>query len=96
MRGKSCWTGVRREARILPPEEWPRARKTIERKYWLAELRFLWSKKNVYIEIRRYDLNASRLPRSQPRYLFREMLRKRANDAWSKSGFELGHCLNGL
>jgi uncharacterized protein len=38
-------------ARILPPEDWPRARKTLERKYWLVRIQFLWSKQNVYIEI---------------------------------------------
>jgi uncharacterized protein len=36
---------------LLPPEEWPRARRTIQKKYWLARLPFLWSKKNAYIEI---------------------------------------------
>jgi len=38
-------------ARILPPEDWPGARKTLERRYWLLRIPFLWSKKNVYIEI---------------------------------------------
>jgi hypothetical protein len=38
-------------ARILPAEDWPWARKTIEQKYWLAQIPFLWSKKNVYLEI---------------------------------------------
>jgi PPOX class probable F420-dependent enzyme len=38
-------------ARILPPEDWPRARTTIEKKYWLVRISFLWSKKNVFIEI---------------------------------------------
>jgi uncharacterized protein len=37
-------------ARILPPEDWSRASKAIEKKYWLARLPF-WSKKNVYVEI---------------------------------------------
>src|SRR6266705_6740672 len=38
-------------ARILPSEDWPRARKTIERKYWLARMPFVWSKLNVYLEM---------------------------------------------
>ena len=37
--------------RMLPPEDWPSARKTIERKYWLARIPFFWSKENVYLEI---------------------------------------------
>jgi uncharacterized protein len=37
-------------ARILRPEEWPGACKTVHRKYWLARIPF-WSKKNVYIQI---------------------------------------------
>jgi len=39
------------EARILPSEDWPQARKAIERKYWLTRIPF-WSKKNVYVELR--------------------------------------------
>jgi len=38
-------------ARILPPEDFPRARATIRKKYWLARVPFLWSKQNVYLEI---------------------------------------------
>ncbi len=38
-------------ARILPAEDWPRARKAIERKYWLARVPFVWSKLNVYVEV---------------------------------------------
>ena len=38
-------------ARILPPQDWPRAQATIHRKYWLARIPFLWSKQNVYVEI---------------------------------------------
>ena len=51
MRGKITGPEFDAEARILPPEDWPRARKTIETKYWLARIPFFWSKKNVYIEI---------------------------------------------
>ncbi len=38
-------------ARILPPEDWPWARETIRKKYWLARIPYLWSKNNVYLEI---------------------------------------------
>jgi PPOX class probable F420-dependent enzyme len=51
IRGKVIGPDFAAQARILPPENWPRARKTIEKKYWLARIPFLWSKKNVYIEI---------------------------------------------
>src|ERR1700677_697729 len=51
MRGKITGPEFDADARILPPEDWPRARKTIETKYWLARIPFFWSKKNVYIEI---------------------------------------------
>jgi PPOX class probable F420-dependent enzyme len=51
MRGKIIGPEFPGLARILPLEDWPRARKTLERKYWLVRIPFLWSKKNVYIEI---------------------------------------------
>jgi uncharacterized protein len=51
MRGKVTGAEFPATARILPPEDWPRARQTIERKYWLARVPFLWSKQNAYIEI---------------------------------------------
>ncbi len=51
MRGKITGPEFDAKARILPPEDWPRARKTIEKKYWLMRIPFFWSKKNVYIEI---------------------------------------------
>ncbi|HWY56308.1 MAG TPA: PPOX class F420-dependent oxidoreductase [Terriglobales bacterium] len=37
-------------ARILRPEDWPRPRRAVEKKYWLTRISF-WNKKNVYIEI---------------------------------------------
>lgn len=37
-------------ARILPPKDFPHARKLINGKYWAARLP-IWSKKNVYLEI---------------------------------------------
>ena len=51
MRGKITGPDFAATARILPPEDWPRARKTIQKKYWLARIPFFWSKQNVYVEI---------------------------------------------
>jgi len=51
IRGKITGPEFEAKARILPAEDWPRARKTIQKKYWLARIPFVWSKKNVYIEI---------------------------------------------
>jgi PPOX class probable F420-dependent enzyme len=51
IRGKITGPEFEGRARILPAEDWPRARKTIQRKYWLARIPFVWSKQNVYIEI---------------------------------------------
>jgi len=50
-RGRITGPEFAANARILPAEDWPRARKTLERKYWLARVRFVWSKLNVYLEI---------------------------------------------
>jgi uncharacterized protein len=50
MRGKIAGPEFPATARILPPEEWPPARRVIGKKYWLARLPF-WSKKNVCVEI---------------------------------------------
>ncbi len=38
-------------ARILPPEDWPMARKTVGEKYWLSRLNIFSRHKNVYLEI---------------------------------------------
>jgi uncharacterized protein len=51
IRGKITGPEFRGTARILPPEDWPWARKTIQKKYWLARIPFFWSKTNVYLEI---------------------------------------------
>jgi uncharacterized protein len=51
MRGKIKGPQFPATARILPPAEWPHAKQTIHRKYWLARVPFLWSKNNVYLEI---------------------------------------------
>jgi PPOX class probable F420-dependent enzyme len=50
-RGKITGPEFAASARILPEEDWPQARETIQRKYWLARIPFVWSKKNVYVEI---------------------------------------------
>jgi len=51
VRGKLKGPQFSAAVRILPPEEWPHAKQTIHRKYWLARVPFLWSKNNVYLEI---------------------------------------------
>src|SRR5215467_4515 len=51
MRGRITGPELRGKARILPEEDWPRARKTLEVKYWLMRVPFLWSKNSVLIEI---------------------------------------------
>src|SRR5271157_191331 len=38
-------------ARILPPEEHARARKTINRKYWMARIPLIWARTDTYFEI---------------------------------------------
>jgi PPOX class probable F420-dependent enzyme len=51
MRGRITGPEFAGTARILPNDNWPQARETIHRKYWLARVPFLWSKQNVYLEI---------------------------------------------
>ena len=51
IRGKITGPEVAAVARILPPEDWPAARKTIQKKYWLTRITVFWSKTNVYLEI---------------------------------------------
>jgi uncharacterized protein len=51
MRGKVTGPEFPAQARILPPEDWDRARQGLYAKYWLTRLPFLWSKQNVYLEI---------------------------------------------
>ena len=38
-------------ARVLPPEEGARARRALARKYWLIRFPWLWSRKNIFLEI---------------------------------------------
>jgi uncharacterized protein len=51
IRGKITGPEFAATVRMLPPEDWPRARKTISGKYWLARIPFFWSKQNIYLEI---------------------------------------------
>jgi uncharacterized protein YhbP (UPF0306 family) len=51
MRGKITGPQFDARARILAIQDWPAAQKAFNRKYWLARIPFLWSKKNVYVEI---------------------------------------------
>src|SRR5207248_8837565 len=51
IRGKITGPEFSATARLLPQQEWPRARGTIHRKYWLARIPLVWSKQNVYVEV---------------------------------------------
>jgi uncharacterized protein len=51
MRGKITGPEFAATVRMLPPEDWPPARDTLRRKYWLARIPFFWSKQNIYLEI---------------------------------------------
>ena len=51
VRGKITGPEFPATARILPAEDWPRAQRVLERKYWLTRLSFLSRKENVYLEI---------------------------------------------
>lgn len=50
MRGKITGPDFPGTARVLPPDQWARAKQAIHRKYWIARLP-IWSKKNEYLEI---------------------------------------------
>lgn len=50
-RGRITGPDVEARARILEPTEFPAARHVLRRKYWLMRLSFLWSKRNVFLEI---------------------------------------------
>jgi PPOX class probable F420-dependent enzyme len=50
VRGKITGPEFEATARILPPEESPRGRAAVRRKYWLARMPW-WRKSNVYLEI---------------------------------------------
>jgi uncharacterized protein len=51
MRGKITGPDFPGTARILDERDWVEARKTLERKYWLMRVPFLWRKTSVLVEI---------------------------------------------
>jgi len=51
VRGKVTGPAFGATARLLPQDDWARARQLIRKKYWLARVPFLWSGNNVYVEI---------------------------------------------
>jgi len=51
IRGKVTGPEFPASARILPLEEHANARKTINRKYWMARLSSPWSKADAFLEI---------------------------------------------
>jgi PPOX class probable F420-dependent enzyme len=50
-RGRITGPDVEARARILQPEEFSAARRALQRKYWLMRLSFLWSQRNIFVEI---------------------------------------------
>lgn len=50
IRGKVTGPEFSATARILPPQDSPRANQVINRKYWMARLS-IWNHKNAYLEI---------------------------------------------
>lgn len=50
-RGRRTGPDVEARARILQPEEFAAVRRALQRKYWLMRLSFLWSKRNIFVEI---------------------------------------------
>ncbi|HEU5335679.1 MAG TPA: PPOX class F420-dependent oxidoreductase [Terriglobales bacterium] len=50
-RGRITGPDVEARARILEPAEFPAARQALQRKYWLVRFSFLWSKRNIFLEI---------------------------------------------
>ena len=51
MRGRITGPEIEARARILSADEFPAARRLLRRKYWLMRVPFLWSKRNIFIEI---------------------------------------------
>jgi len=50
--GKVTGIEVAATARLLPAEEHARARKAINRKYWMTRLPLVWMRSDTYIELR--------------------------------------------
>ena len=51
IRGKVTGPEFAARARILPPEEHRSARQTLDRKYWMARIPWIWRRTDTYIEI---------------------------------------------
>jgi hypothetical protein len=51
IRGKVTGQAVAATARFLAPEEHAHARETINRKYWMARLPFIWRRTDTYLEL---------------------------------------------
>ena len=51
IRGKVTGPDFDATARFLPPQDFARARRAINEKYWLARIPFIWSKTDTYIEL---------------------------------------------
>jgi len=51
IRGKVTGPEFPATARILAPEEHARARRTINRKYWMARIPLIWARTDTYFEI---------------------------------------------
>jgi hypothetical protein len=51
MRGKITGPEFSGTARILPPQEFAKARQLINAKYWLARIPLIWRNTDTYIEI---------------------------------------------
>ena len=50
IRGKITGPQFAGTARVLPVEQWPEAKRILDRKYWLRRLP-VWSKHNEYLEV---------------------------------------------
>ena len=51
IRGKVTGPEFAAQARILPPEDHRSARQTLDRKYWMARIPWIWRRTDTYIEI---------------------------------------------
>jgi uncharacterized protein len=51
IRGTVTGAEIAATARILPAEEHARARDTINRKYWMAQIPLIWARTDTYLEI---------------------------------------------
>lgn len=51
IRGKLTGPGFAATARILPKQEHAKARRAINRKYWMARLPLIWARTDTYFEI---------------------------------------------